>query len=68
MRIHVALRPGNDEKVVELAPGASGLDLIRSLDLAPDAHVLLRGEAPIPEDEALRDGDRIRVVAVVSGG
>ncbi len=53
---------------MELAAPASGLDLLTALDLAPDAHILLRAETPLPEDEALLEGDRIRVVAVVSGG
>lgn len=68
MRIEVELHPGSTRTFADLPPNATGLDLVRSLGLAPDAHVLVRGETPIPEDEALRDGDRIRVVAVVSGG
>lgn len=68
MRIRVSLHPGGESRNVELPGGASGLDLVRALRLAPDAHVILRGETPVPEDEALRDGDRVRVVAVVSGG
>lgn len=51
-----------------MATDATGLALVRALGLAPDGHVLVRGDAPIPEDETLRDGDRIRVLAVVSGG
>jgi len=68
MRIHAELHPGGAERVADLAEGACGLDLVRTLGLAPDVHVLARGDAPIPEDEPLRDGERIRVIAVVSGG
>ena len=39
-----------------------------ALDLAPDAHLLVRGDVPIPIDEPLEDGETIRVIAVVSGG
>lgn len=68
MRVEVELHPGSARKAVDLPPSATGLDLVRALGLAPDVHVLVRGEAPLPEDEALRDGERIRVIAVVSGG
>lgn len=53
---------------VDLEGGATGLDLFRRLGLAPDAHLLVRGDTPIPLDEPLREGDRLLVVPVVSGG
>ncbi len=68
MRVEAELHPGDSRKDVELPPNATGLDLVRTLGLAPDVHILVRGETPIPEDEVLRDGERIRVLAVVSGG
>ena len=68
MRIEVELHPGGASRLVELPPAARGLDLVRALGLAPDTHILVRGGAPIPEDDALSDGDRVRVITVVSGG
>jgi len=68
MRITAEIFPVHREETVELGPVASGLDLLRALRLAPDAHILIRGEAPIPADATLQDGERIRVIIVVSGG
>ncbi len=68
MRIEVEFHPGASRKAVDLPAATTGLDLLRALGLAPDAHLLVRGSTPIPEDEALTEGERIRVVAVVSGG
>ena len=68
MHITAEIHPGRKEESVELGSGARGLDLLRALRLAPDAHILIRGEAPIPADTALQDGERIRVIGVVSGG
>jgi sulfur carrier protein ThiS len=68
MRVLAELVPSRREEFVELTPSARGLDLLKALHLAPDAHILFRGDAPIPIDETLVDGDRIRVVGVVSGG
>ena len=68
MRVAVEILPSRREEPVELTPPARGLDLLKALRLAPDAHILFRGNVPIPIDETLVDGDRIRVVGVVSGG
>ena len=68
MRIIAEILPGRREEFVEMNPEATGMDLLRSLRLAPDAHILVRHDVPIAADELLREGDRIRVVGIVSGG
>ncbi len=68
MRVTAKLIPGRAEREVELPEGATGYDLMKSLNLAPDVHIIARRDVPIPVDETLRDGDRVRVIAVVSGG
>jgi len=60
--------PGHEEQSVELPDEATGMDLLRALHLAPDAHIIARGDDPIPNDEPLADGERILVIAVASGG
>jgi len=68
MRVTAEIHPARREEEVDLSPRSTGLDLLRALRLAPDAHVLVRQNVPIPADEPLAEGERIRVVAVVSGG
>lgn len=68
MRIKVELYPAKREKTVQLDGGATGLDLAKALGLAPDAHILVRREVPISIDEPLVDGERLRIISVVSGG
>jgi len=68
MRIVAELVPARREQSVELGPQSTGLDLLHALGLAPDAHLLVRRDLPIPVDESLAQGDRIRVVTVASGG
>ncbi len=53
---------------VDLSAGATGFDLFDRLGLAPDAHLLVRGDTPIALDEPLRDGDALLVISVASGG
>ncbi len=68
MRITADLVRAMKTESVDLPEGATGLDLLKRLGLAPDAHLLLRGEAPIPVDERLADGEQVIILAVVSGG
>jgi len=68
MRIVAELVPRRVEQTVELPSGATGIELLRSLALPPDAHLLIRDDTPVPLDAPLREGERIRVVGVVSGG
>ena len=68
MRVLAEFLRDREARQIDLPTGASGLDLVRALDIAPDAHLLARGETPIPIDEPLRDGETILVIRVVSGG
>ena len=68
MRITAELFPARETKSVALPEGSSGYELMKSLGLAVDVHILVRGDAPIPIDEKLHEGEQLRVIAVVSGG
>ncbi len=68
MRVTVELVQARKTDVVDLPDRSTGFDLLRRVKLAPDAHLLVRGESPIPLDEPLLDGESLRVLAVVSGG
>lgn len=68
MRITAELVQARKTESVELPSGATGFDLLQQLRLAPDAHLLVRGDLPIPLDEPLVDAERLRILAVVSGG
>lgn len=69
IRVEVTLLPTRKEtKVLELRDGAKVEDAIRALGLYPHAWIPVREDAPIPTDEELRDGDRLKLIAAVSGG
>jgi len=55
-------------EIVDLPDRSTGFDLLRRLNLAPDAHLVVRGGTPIPLDEQLLDEERLRIISVVSGG
>ena len=68
MKIKVTFFPGNEKKDAKLESGATSLELLKSLSLHPDSHIVTRDNTPIPIDEKLSDGDELRIIGVVSGG
>jgi sulfur carrier protein ThiS len=69
MKVTVQLLPsGKKAKTLELQKGARAEDAIRALGLYPDAWIPVRGDEPIPVDEPLKEGERLKLIAVVSGG
>jgi sulfur carrier protein ThiS len=68
MKVTAELVQARRAETIDLPDRATGFDLLRRLNLAPDAHLVVRGETPIPLDEALVDQDRVRILSVVSGG
>ena len=69
MKVTVQLLPGKKRaKALELKKGATAEDAIRAMGLYPDAWIPVRGDEPIPVDELLKTGERLKLVAVVSGG
>ncbi len=43
-------------------------ELLRELNLVPEAHLVIRGDDLMTEDEMLKDDDQIEVRPVISGG
>ena len=56
------------ERELDLPEGARADDAPRSIGIRPELVIVFRDERPIPGDEPLREGDRIRILRVVSGG
>lgn len=68
MKLHVELLPSGERKIIKFPGEASGFDVVGALDLKPDAYLLVREGQPIPMDEVLKSGDRIKLIKVASGG
>ncbi|HEX2021637.1 MAG TPA: MoaD/ThiS family protein [Candidatus Thermoplasmatota archaeon] len=69
MKVHVTLHGFQPrERDLDLPDGARADDAPRAMGIHPELVLVFRGERPIPGDAPLSDGDRIRVLRVVSGG
>ncbi len=64
MSVKITLR--NQE--YEVRPGQTVRQAVESLGLQPEAYLAVRAGELITEDEVLREGDALKLVAVVSGG
>jgi sulfur carrier protein ThiS len=69
MRVKVKLLPREKKfKDVDVKNGAIGKDLLEKLRLQPDAYIIARKGNPIPLDEELKEGEKISIFQVISGG
>ncbi len=68
MHVTAELVQARRTEAVQLPDRANGFDLLRSLKLSPEAHLVVRGDSPIPLDEPLRDEEKLEIISVVSGG
>jgi len=69
VRVQVEFRPRRQPpRAVELAAGATVGDLLRAVGQPADHTLVVRGDAPIPESEHVRDGEELLLLSAFSGG
>ncbi len=56
------------EKEYEVKPGMTLLSALQKVSIIPESVIATRGGEMILDDEILRDGDVVKLVAVISGG
>lgn len=56
------------DKEYEVKPGMTLLSALEKINILPESVIATRQGEMILEDEILRDGDVIKLVAVISGG
>jgi len=64
MNVHLS-HPDHD---VEIKGPKRVKDLLRELNLVVEAHLVIRGDDLVTEDEVLRDADQVEIRPVISGG
>ena len=55
-------------KEYEVRPGMTLLSALQKVDIVPESVIATRDGEMILDDEILKDGDVIKLVAVISGG
>jgi sulfur carrier protein ThiS len=68
MKIKVQFIPRNTWQDVKIRQGATVSELLRSIQLRPDAFIVLRKTTPIPIDEVLEHDEELCLLQVASGG
>ena len=64
MAVKLTLR----KKEYEVRAGMTLLAALRKIDVRPEAVIATRDGEMITEDEILKEGDLIKLIAVISGG
>ncbi len=64
MTVHLS-HPDRD---VEVKGPKRVKELLRDLNLVVEAHLVIRGDDLVTEDEMLKDSDRVEIRPVISGG
>jgi sulfur carrier protein ThiS len=68
MQISITILPENTKKNLEVSSGTLIIDMLKSLQLSPDALIVLRNNKPIPVDEEVQKDDQLSILKVASGG
>lgn len=53
---------------IEIKGPKKAKDLLRELNLVVEAHLVIRGDELVTEDEILHDKDHVEIRPVISGG
>lgn len=56
------------DKEYEVRPGMTLLSALQKIEVVPESVIATREGEMILEDEILRDGDVVKLIAVISGG
>jgi sulfur carrier protein len=56
------------DKVYEVRAGMSLLSALQKINVVPESVIAVRDGEMITDDEILRPGDEVKLVAVISGG
>ncbi len=56
------------ERLLEIKGPKRVKDLLRDLNLVVEAHLVIRGDDLVTEDELLKDEDQVEIRPVISGG
>ena len=64
MNVHLS----HPARSVDIKGPKKAKDLLRELNLVVEAHLVIRGDELVTEDEMLYDKDQIEIRPVISGG
>jgi sulfur carrier protein ThiS len=56
------------DKTYEVKPGMSLLDALKKINVVPESVIATRDGEMLTDDEIVRGGDVIKLIAVISGG
>lgn len=64
MQVHL----NHPQRIVEIKGPKRAKDVLKELQLVVEAHLVIRGDELVTEDEMLSDKDQVEIRPVISGG
>ena len=60
--------PKNVTDEIDIKSGSKMYDLLKKINLKPDNIIILRGNTPVPADDAITEEQELTIIQVASGG
>jgi sulfur carrier protein ThiS len=68
LNIEVQLPRSTKKKTIQIHEKASIIEILNKLHIKPDTCLVLINNNPVPDDTIVRDGEKITIIEVTSGG
>lgn len=59
---------GEKEKMLKVKPNSTVLKIIKKLKMNPEIVVVKKNDRIVPLEETLKEGDKVEIIRVISGG
>lgn len=66
--MHVTVLVSGKGRKVGIKNSSKISDLMERMDINPETVIVLKGDKPVPDTERLKQGDKIRLIDITSGG
>ena len=66
--MNITIKFGKKTEGLDIAKGTKIFDILKKLNINREVVVIAKNGEITPENEELRDGDKIHIITVVSGG
>ncbi|MCK4365130.1 MAG: hypothetical protein KAW45_03695 [Thermoplasmatales archaeon] len=68
MKVTIKISRSNEIKTIDLEKGSKIQDVLTKINMKPDILIVMNKNKPIPIDDEVKDGDKLTILQVSSGG
>ena len=68
MKITIELSRSKETREIHLKKGSTVKEVLKKINIKPDTIIVIRKDEPIPIDEELINGERLKILEISSSG